>query len=135
MFACGAAPGSRAYQDTCFGSSSCRSGVCLGGLVAFCSTPCCTASDCGGTLQCRYTTTGTSRLRVCERTGVAGNLDVGEVCAQDSDCRSAWCLALASGELMCTDSCCHDTDCGDTARFACRPALNDVDWVLRCEPR
>jgi len=135
MFVCGAAAGSRAYQDACFGSSSCRSGVCLGGLASFCSTPCCTTSDCGGTLECRYTTAGTSKIRVCDRTGAEGNLDVGEACAQDSDCRSAWCLGLPSGEQMCTDSCCHDADCGDSARYACRPAQSDVDWILRCEPR
>jgi hypothetical protein len=135
MFACGAGPGSRAYQDLCFGSSSCRSGVCLGGLSSYCSAPCCSTNDCGGTYECVYATYGTSKLRLCDRTGVEGTGDIGEVCAQDSDCRSTWCLTLPSGEQMCTDACCHDMDCLDSSRFACRPAQSDLDWILRCEPR
>jgi hypothetical protein len=135
-FSCGRGPGASAYQDVCFGGDSdCRSGVCTSSGFPTCSQACCSTSDCGTLLECTYAQKNGSMIRLCFGTGHEGNLEIGEACSADAECRSGWCLSPPSGASICTDACCRDVDCQDVLRFACRLGPRGSDSVLRCEAR
>jgi hypothetical protein len=140
--------GCRSLGCGCAGNSACDSGLCLdkvaatpdlynaAGGTSFCSSPCCTSSDCPG---------GT----VCFATGAGGNYCVdpallqdrstpgagmgGQACTDGTGCRSGRCV---SG--VCVDTCCSTAatdECagGSVCAFADFPGTGfDVHFGGNC---
>ncbi|MFZ4577152.1 MAG: hypothetical protein ACOYOB_02060 [Myxococcota bacterium] len=100
--------------QSCTADSECFSGLCAGGL---CVASCDVGTGQGGCLQgeaCLRVQNANSRGR-CEKTGAT---NLGDLCAQDSDCKSLLCAPeLASPlELRCQKPC-------DPSQDSCGPGL------------
>ncbi|MCC6901106.1 MAG: hypothetical protein IT377_19190 [Polyangiaceae bacterium] len=115
VWACGTSPGSGGYQIPCGTDSSCQSGFCTG---AYCSKPCCTAKDCGGTLA-NLACWHVSGIRRCYYPGFSpGPKNLGEVCANNAECKTGHCVGNGTTGYYCSDTCCSNSDCG--GGFSCR---------------
>lgn len=123
---------------SCSTDGDCRTGTCvdLGEGLLICARPCCGSVECGTQfvegvehqLACQplpgKALAACSKLLELESDGALGS-----PCGADQECRSGIC---APGGY-CTDLCCDDASCGDTAQFACRPVQASGGWALQCE--
>jgi len=97
---------------------------------------CCARKDCTGVanLGCYYFGKGSDRLRACSQLGQPGSKAVGEACSSNSECQTRICL-MGSNAGTCTDTCCHDSDCGEPTKVGCRPTgISGIGTLLLCVP-
>lgn len=124
------------FGEFCPTDASCKSDVCFGAL---CTKPCCRVSDCGGLFEkCWYTkyTPSGDVVKSCTDGDPPGSLNNGQVCTQDSDCKSSICVTPEGGTAYCSDACCKSSDCGNPDNFSCLPATTvDGDTLLICVPK
>ncbi len=125
----------------CKVDGDCASGLCVdfGNGLRMCSGPCCSSDECetadGVPVRCVILDGDHAGVRACGSVLGVGAGEVGVTCAQDSDCRGGMCLDLGD-RSECSDLCCSDESCGeDASGYACRPAIVDSAWALRCEPK
>ncbi|MBI4699763.1 MAG: hypothetical protein HY744_01130 [Deltaproteobacteria bacterium] len=140
-FVCGPAAGKGEPLASCEDGGGCASGLCveLKEGLRVCAAPCCSSRQCGQVpvgekLQAVACAAGEAvREPACARLlpeGARGS--VGAPCQADKECRSGICVKDPGSGSYCGDVCCRDADCGDTARFACRPASRGASWFLQC---
>jgi hypothetical protein len=132
---CGAS-GSLSFNQICFGSGDCQSNYCVGGSFT-CTTRCCKKSDCasaGSDWSCIYQNQTGYAAPVCLPAGTTGTRAIGEDCGTPEECQSGKCLSLSGLGSVCTDACCRDEDCGDTAKFECRVLNAGGAGLLLCVP-
>jgi hypothetical protein len=132
---CGVA-GPGGFNAVCIGSDDCQSNYCVGGYFT-CSTRCCKKSDCasaGSDWSCIYQNQATYAVPVCLPAGTTGSTPIGEPCTTAEQCQSGKCLTLSGLGSVCTDACCRDEDCGDTAKFGCRALNAGGSGLLLCVP-
>jgi hypothetical protein len=137
-FWCAVPAGQTGRYGPCKMDAECASGLCLdlGGDVGMvCSSPCCTSGDCGSAGPATVRCVTVEGVRACAALAPSPpGAAVGLTCATDSDCRGGICLKEGD-QGTCSDTCCSDQSCGDTASLGCRPASVDGGWALRCEPK
>lgn len=120
------------YLDPCTADAECASGLCLLiGTATLCSRPCCGSAACGATAEgpigCGQAPHGATFVSACSVLLTAeARGEIGSACVSDAQCRSGLCDS-ASG--TCSDRCCVDADCGDSARV-CAQAPGALG--LRC---
>jgi hypothetical protein len=143
VFGCGEEAGAKP-TGVCNTDDDCVTGICAdaGEGVSLCATPCCSSRDCtdvlvGGVqrkLAC-VPVEGFGALRACSQLLAMGAEAVlGAACQDGGDCRSGLCIESEAGRI-CSDTCCEDASCGDSAAYACQPAQDGDTWALRCVPR
>src|SRR5262249_3663895 len=126
--------------EVCASDAECTSGVCTPvGTMSRCTIPCCSSKECDqvpeGPVACTRIMHGGLALDACALLTPPGATGVvGDPCSRDSQCLSAHCAKVGFGGF-CTDVCCTDDSCGDTAKFACRAVEDSGFWPLRCEPK
>jgi hypothetical protein len=148
-----AAPAAAAsgFLEPCAADADCESGLCAKlADTLLCTRPCCDSTSCGdfdvggvvGALACVHVVHHGSLVPACGAVLPAtAELPVGAPCAEDAECRGGRCQAevIADGgggtggsaASYCSDVCCIDADCGDTATFVCRLSP-DEPRVARC---
>ena len=104
---------------------------------------CCSASDCAGNASgnnyCTWNSasddeSATQIFRSCWQGGPDEN---GASCTKYTDCQGGMCEKLGGTKDVCTQPCCHDTDCTSPAGWVCRPfAAPDFHGapLLLCQP-
>lgn len=138
-FWCGIPQGHDTLYSACKSDAECASGLCLSfGGTFLCSAPCCSSTDCqdlgNSPVRCVMIGGNHPGVRACLTDSGTGPGAVGAPCKAGTDCRSGLCLEL-TGHFECSDLCCSDDSCGHSGLFACRPAILDNAWALRCEPK
>ena len=122
-------PGAR-----CVCHDDCKHGYCAQSpdytLEPRCAEPCCTPFDCDpsrGVCKPLWVWDGIWESgepwgfqKMCLWREYQGDQLVGELCAEDDDCRSEICVAGPSGVKRCTHTCCTDRDCAN------------YDWAGSC---
>lgn len=117
--------------DTCFNEpNECKNNNCIGGGSGVCRPSCCSMKDCWSQGlsdgHCRYADSGNDQIKFCTSTTI-GNVNDGQNCTFDSDCKSAYC----DPELKkCAQVCCQDRDCSKSGEV-CRPSGTGTPF-LRC---
>jgi hypothetical protein len=145
-FYCGPEPqsGNGTYAS-CGSDGDCESGLCLEIPTVFvsadirkrCTQPCCASTECQAvgdsasvTLVCTEVERDGGSVRACAPATVSnGGAEVGTVCTRDDECRSARCAKMGTA-ARCSDACCTDDNCGDSA-FACRPSPHGLTCLLK----
>jgi hypothetical protein len=147
------------FLEPCTGDADCESGLCAKlADTLLCTRPCCDSTSCGdfdvggvlGALACVHIVHHGSLVPACGAVLPAtAELPVGAPCVEDAECRGGRCQVDATDDggsggggggggtgggaaSYCSDVCCIDADCGDTATFVCRPSP-DEPRVARCQ--
>jgi hypothetical protein len=136
-FHCGKT-GDLSFNQLCLpnGSEDCQSNFCLAVEVR-CTSRCCKKSDCtaaGSNWGCVYVNDPTYSTPVCAPAGSTGPEPIGAPCTTHSQCQSGRCVSVIGVGDFCSDSCCRDEDCGDTAQFGCRALNSNGTGLLLCVP-
>jgi hypothetical protein len=123
-------------DSVCDAHDSCQNGYCVPTLDYTldprCGNGCCTPADCQPSKPvCKAIHVWDGILapgdpygfqKVCLWRQFQGTLEIGEPCTEDSECKSEICIAGASDQKRCTQTCCRPEDCAD------------YDWAESCRP-
>ncbi len=123
--------------SNCYTADKCKNQVCVeydaDPFDYLCTAQCCGSSACGNLFgypaRCNYEQTSVNKdyVPICSQSQVGSNA-FGTTCSSNADCQSDVCYTdLAHSSKYCTDICCIDSDCGDSA-WVCRP----TPTLLRC---
>jgi hypothetical protein len=128
--------GTLPVDSVCYAHDSCQTGYCVPTLDYTldprCGNGCCTPADCQPSKPvCKAIHAWDGTLgpdepygfqKVCLWRQFNGALEIGEPCTADSECKSEICIAGASGQKRCSQTCCRPEDCAD------------FDWAESCRP-
>jgi hypothetical protein len=141
----------RGLMCPCTDGASCDSGICADSLTVtsalyaaagnqnFCTTPCCTSTDCPFGTVCFASAAGGNYCvnpAWLLRSTMPGNVMGGGTCVMGFDCRSGLCSGSDGGYGVCLDTCCatsprtvttNECATNTTCRFGMFPGAVEFD--------